>query len=98
MTDARRDRYVSLLLAVGVLMVLGGVVGGLAAKASADHPWSMGSSMPTLPIFVYTQYTQATHPIVPDYTGLWIGIGVAVLGAIILAAGVIVASTKPPTA
>jgi hypothetical protein len=35
------------------------------------------------------------HSIGPDYTGLWIGIMVAVLGVIVLLAGIILASTLP---
>jgi hypothetical protein len=89
----RRNPYVVVLLAVGALAAIAGLIWGLAAKASADHTALGASSMPTLPVHVYTQYTQ--HFIVPDYMGLWIGLLVAVLGVIILLAGVVVAITKP---
>jgi hypothetical protein len=89
----RRNPYVVVLLAVGALAVIGGLIWGLAAKASAEHTVLGTSSMPTLPVHVYAQYTQRF--IVPDYMGLWIGLLVAVLGAIILLAGVVVAFTKP---
>ncbi len=88
----RRNPYVVVLLAVGGLATIGGLIWGLAAKASADHALLMASSLPTLPVHTFTQYT--SHAIVLDYTGLWTGILVAILGVIILLAGVIVASTK----
>lgn len=90
----RRNPYVVVvLLAVGALAAIGGLVWGLAAKASAEHTVLGASSMPTLPVHVYTQYTQRF--IVPDYMGLWIGLLVAVLGVMILLAGVVFAFTKP---
>jgi hypothetical protein len=89
----RRNPYVVVLLAVGALAAIGGLIWGLAAKASAEHTVLGASSMPTLPVHVYTQYTQRF--IVPDYMGLWIGLVVAVLGVMILLAGVVVAFTKP---
>ena len=91
----RRISYVVVLLAVGALAVIGGVIWALTAKASANTVFS--APMPTLPVYTYTQYTQHTQhfSIVPDYTGLWIGSLVAVIGLIILLAGVIVAFTKP---
>jgi hypothetical protein len=90
-----RNPYVVLLLAVGALTAIGGVIAGLAAKASADHALAVGSSLPTLPVHTYTQYV--SHSIAPDYTGLWIGILVAVIGVVILLAGV-AAATKPRVA
>ncbi|MFF1633270.1 hypothetical protein [Leifsonia sp. NPDC058248] len=90
----RRNRSVLLLLVVGALVTIGGVVGGLLARASIDRALSAASGVPTLPVFTYTQYTQA-HPFLPDLTGLWIGSFVAVLGVAILLAGVVVATMKP---
>ena len=87
----RRKPDVLLLLTVGTLMVVGGLIGGLFAKASAEKAAS-GSPMPTLPVHVYAQYT--AHSIVPDYTGLGIGNLVAVLGLIIVVVCVIVASRR----
>jgi hypothetical protein len=92
----RRNPYVVPLLALGVATAIGGVIGGLVAKAFADHAPLATSSMMTLPVYTYTQYTERS--IGPDYTGLGIGILVAVLGVIILSAGVIVAFTKPRVA
>jgi hypothetical protein len=89
----RRNPYVVVLLTVGALTAIGGVIWGLTAKASADHAVLGASSMPTLPVHAYTEYTQ--HFIAPDYMGLWIGLLVAVLGLIILLAGVVVAFTRP---
>jgi hypothetical protein len=89
----RRNAYVVVLLTGGALAAIGGAIWGLAAKTSADHAVLGASSMPTLPVHAYTQYTQ--HFIVPDYMGLWIGLLVAVLGVVIVLAGVVVVFTKP---
>jgi hypothetical protein len=89
----RRNLYGVVLLTVGALAAIGGVIWGLAAKASADNAVFGASSMPTLPVHVYTQYTQRSF--VPDYMGLWIGLLVAALGVAILLAGVVVAFAKP---
>jgi len=92
----RRKLYVVLLLAVGVLAAIGGLIGGLDAKAFADHALLVASSLRTLPVLGQDGYLfPGAHSIVPDYTGLWIGIIVAVLGVIVLLAGVAVASTLP---
>jgi hypothetical protein len=88
----RRNPYVVVLLAVGALMAIGGLIWGLAAKASADHALFTAFSMHTLPVHAFTQYTQRS--VVLDYTGLWTGILVAILGVIILVAGVVVAFAK----
>ena len=90
----RRNRAVLLLLVVGGFVTVGGVVGGLVAKASVDHALSVASGIRTLPVFTYAQYTQ-TPPSLPGLMGLWIGSLVAVLGVVILLAGVVVATTKP---
>jgi hypothetical protein len=91
----RRHLYVVLLLAVGVLMSVGGLIGGLVAKTSADHASRADSAPRTLLVGVYGDYLfPGPHAIVPDYTGLSIGIIVAVLGVIVLLAGIIVASAK----
>ena len=82
-----------------MLTAVEGLIGGLAAKASADHASLVASSPRTLPVLTHSSYLfPGAHSIVPDYTGFGIGIIVAVLGVIVLLAGIIVASTKPRVA
>ena len=97
--SGRRNRsVVLLLLVVGALMTIGGVVGGLVAKASVDRALSVASGpLRTLPVFTYTQYTQGSQSFLPELTGPWIGSLVAVLGVAILLAAVAVATTKRRT-
>jgi hypothetical protein len=91
----RRNPYVVWLLAVGVLMVVGGLIGALVAKTSADHALLADSSPRALRTMTYSGYLfPGAHAIVPDYAGLWIGIIVAVLGVIAVLAGIIVASAR----
>ena len=86
---------------VGMLIAFGGLIGGLAAKASADHvaiiansaKWLVASS--SNPI-VLTFPKTLGHPLVTaDYTGLWVGLIVALLGVMLLSAGILLASVKP---
>jgi hypothetical protein len=91
----RQHLYVILLLAVGVLMAVGGLIGGLVAKTSADQASRADSAPRRLSVGSDSGYLfPGPHAIVPDYTGLSIGIIVAVLGVIVLLAGIIVASAK----
>ncbi|GAA1438628.1 hypothetical protein GCM10009617_01130 [Leifsonia poae] len=94
----------ALLLIVGgaIAMIVGGLVESVA-KAPADRVTLFNSAIPTLPVGVYRQYTQAAGggielAVAPDYAGLWIGATVALLGVIALLAGVVVASAKRHTA
>jgi hypothetical protein len=84
---------VVVLLGLGVATAIGGAIWALVAKASADNAARSSSSMPTLPVHEFTQYTQ--HLVVPDYAGLAIGVLVAVIGVVILSAGLVVAFAKP---
>jgi hypothetical protein len=94
----RRKLYV-VLLAVGALMAVGGFIGGLVAKTSADHASLVDSAPRALPVGGYSGYLfPGPHAIVPDYAGLSIGIIVAVLGVIVLVAGIIVASVRTSVA
>lgn len=103
MSDALRDEapakavrrwnpYAVALMAVGVAVVVADAIWTLVSNASAGNVVFHASSMPTLPVHSFVQYTQ--HFVGPDYTGLWIGPLVAVLGLIILIAGIIVAVTR----
>jgi len=95
MTDAPRARgrwspaAVLLLLGLGAALVIGGAVRALVVKSSIDHPSTFTDTMPTLPVHQYTQFTQRV--LAPDYAGLWIGIAVAVIGAAVVAVGIVVA-------
>ncbi|MDQ1577469.1 MAG: hypothetical protein QOE21_156 [Microbacteriaceae bacterium] len=106
-TDAavhRRNFYVVLLLVVGVLMAVGGLIGGLVAKAFADQISRIANSAKSLvpcgsdPIALCFPKTLGHALVTADYTGLWIGILVAVLGVIVLLARSIIASTRPRVA
>ncbi|WP_426519596.1 hypothetical protein ACPPVQ_05920 [Diaminobutyricibacter sp. McL0618] len=89
----RRRPYVVVLLAVGALAVIGGVIWALTAKAVKTV---FSGPLPTLPVYTNAQFTQHTESsLVPDYTGVWIGLLVAVIGVTILLAGVVGALTKP---
>jgi hypothetical protein len=97
---ARSRRNLAWLLTAGALMAAGGLICGLAAKAFADHASLVASSARTLVCapsssVVCPLVPAGAHYVAPDYTGLWIGIVVAVFGAIVLLTGIIVASTKP---
>jgi hypothetical protein len=108
MTDAQHEetslrrrnrRVVAVLLAVGLSTAIGGLVGGLASKASADHATLVASSARTLAVHSYGAYLfPGANSMVPDYTGLWIGIIVAAVGLIVLVAGATVASIRPRAA
>jgi|GEM_PF-1861709 len=95
MTDAPRARgrwspaAVLLLLGLGAALAAGGVTRALTAKFSIDHPAPLDLTIRPLPVFVYTQYTQRLPP--PDYAGLWMGVTVAVIGAAVVAVGIVVA-------
>lgn len=80
------------LLTLGALAILGGIIWVLIAQGSADHATSSASSIGVLPVHVYAQYTQR---VVHDYSALWIGAFVAVVGVLLVVAGVIVASARP---
>jgi hypothetical protein len=81
----RRRLSVLLLLAAGGIAAVAGVVWVLIAKASLDDAARAASTIPTLPVFTYTQYTQ--HAVTPDYTGVVLGAIVFVLGVALLLAG-----------
>ncbi|GAA0424863.1 hypothetical protein [Leifsonia naganoensis] len=94
MTEALRARArwnpaVVVLLVLGVALAAGGATRALMAKFSIDHPAPLDLTIRPLPVFVYTQYTQRLPP--PDYAGLWMGVTVAVIGAAVVAVGIVVA-------
>lgn len=94
MTEALRARArwspaVVVLLVLGVALAAGGAARALMAKFSIDHPAPLDLTIRPLPVFVYTQYTQRLPP--PDYAGLWMGVTVAVIGAAVVAVGIMVA-------
>ncbi|MCU1582785.1 MAG: hypothetical protein QOD27_1682 [Microbacteriaceae bacterium] len=106
-TDAavpRRNSHLALLLVVGVLMAVGGLIGGLVAKAFADHVSRVANSAKSLvpcgsdPIALCFPKTLGHALVTADYTGLWIGILIAVLGVMVLLAGSIIASARPRVA
>ncbi len=88
--------YVVWLIGAGALATVVGVVWGLIAFESAQQSTTLSGPMPTLPVNTYAQYTQ--HPVVPDYTGLWLGLIVAGVGALVLLAGAVAAFARPRTA
>lgn len=100
----RRNSYVAPLLVVGVLVAVGGLIGGLVAKAFADHASLVANSAKVLvscgsdPIPLCFPKTLGYPLVTADYTGLWIGILIAVLGVMVLLAGSIIASARPRVA
>ncbi|NEN06742.1 hypothetical protein G3T36_12785 [Diaminobutyricibacter tongyongensis] len=101
MNDALRDEAKAvrrwsplavLLVACGALAAIAGVTWTLASNASAGNVVFRASSIPTLPVHSYVQYTQ--HFIAPDSTGIQFGPLVAVLGLIVFLVGITVAVTK----
>lgn len=94
MTDApsgfRRGRTIILLGALGLAMTVAGAVTALISRASASAtaPGSIG----TLPVHVYTQYTQRAAA--PDLTGLGVGVAVAAVGAIVVLVCAVLSLTR----
>jgi predicted MFS family arabinose efflux permease len=100
MTDAqqvatpRRSRTGLVLLIVGALLVIGGVVGGLVAKASADRA-AKATGPHSLTVGSYGGFNfRFTHTSQLDYTGLWIGVAVAAVGLVVLVIGIILTARK----
>lgn len=84
--------YFVWLLGAGGLATAVGVVWAFAAIEAAGRAVASGPMM-TLPVNVYTQYTQRS--IVPDYTGLWLALVVAGIGVLVLLAGAVAAFVRP---
>jgi hypothetical protein len=92
-----RRRLVSLvLLAVGAVVAVAGAFVTVTAAAAFDRAVRAASVIPTLPVGVYKQYTQ--HLAVPDDGGVRLGIAVAVVGVLVVAAGIVVAVRRPRVA
>ena len=92
----RRFRISGWLIAAGAFVTVLGVTWGLAAKAAAERSVMSSGTMPTLPVHVYTQYTQ--RGMVPDYVGLWMGLALAAVGAAVLLVGAASAFASARTA
>lgn len=92
----QRRRAVVLLLALGVVGVIGGGVALLVAKASLDAGARAANRIETLPVGVYAQYTQ--HVATTDPTGIVVGLLVFGLGVALLLAGVVVTTRRPRVA
>jgi hypothetical protein len=81
------------LVGSGVLIVVAGLIGALAAKRSAEIASFVASqptrlmSDPSNPIGVILDPSSAHH-VPPDYTVFWLGILVVALGAIVVSAGI----------
>ncbi|GAA4141946.1 hypothetical protein [Leifsonia shinshuensis] len=65
-------------------MTVAGAVWVLIALASLDDAARSASTLPTLPVHTYAQYTSA---VTPDDTGVVLGVVVLVLGVALLLAG-----------
>jgi hypothetical protein len=85
--------YILWLLGAGALATAVGVVWAFAAIEAAGRSVSDSGPMMTLPVNVYTQYTQRS--IVPDYTGLWLALVLAGIGVLVLLAGAVAAFVRP---
>lgn len=93
---SRRHRRSSVwLIALGALVAISGIAWAITAKVAADDS-SLGSTvMHTLPVHAYTQYTQVAHA---DYTGLWIGVSIAIIGLVLAFLGLVSARQRLATA
>ncbi|MGN7797819.1 hypothetical protein [Leifsonia sp. 22587] len=93
---SRRRRLIPSLIVAGASLAVFGVLFAIVEKVSAEQGTTSPTTMVTLPVGVYTQYTQ--RGFVPDYTGLWIGLVVAAVGALVLIAALVVARRRTPAA
>jgi hypothetical protein len=80
-----RSRRSGWLIAAGAFVAVLGVSWGLAAKTAAENSVMGSRTLAVLPVHAYTQYTQ--RGMVPDYVGLWMGLALAAVGAIVLLVG-----------
>lgn len=109
MTDAQRGAaprqfsWAVLLVGSGVLLLVVGLLGGLAAKRSADiasylasQPTGMvgGHILSSKRMTGFSFDPSSAHYVPPDYTGFWIGVLVVALGLIVVVAGMGVALVK----
>jgi predicted permease len=91
-----RRRPAAWLIVPGALLALGGTIAGLAAKRSAEIASSIASSAKRLisplsnPLALEFDPTSA-QPVPPDYTGFWLGMIVAAIGALAVVMGVVIA-------
>lgn len=95
MTDIPRSGrkvLVVLLFSLGAAFAFGGAITAFIAKASIGDVASTSSSIPTLPVNVYAQYT--SRLVVPDYTGVTIGIVLATVGVILVTGTAIAWATR----
>lgn len=100
MTDAQqvetpKKRGAALpLIIVGALFVIGGAIGGLLAKASADRG-AHATGPHSLSVGSYGGFNfRFTHTVHLDYTGLWIGLAVVIVGLVLLVIGIILAARR----
>jgi hypothetical protein len=96
---ARRSLAVWLLVP-GALMAIGGSIGGLVAKRSADlasfldsQPKRLISNDPSNSLALNFDPSSA-HYVAPDYTGFWVGMIVVAIGVLGVLAGVVAAIAK----
>ncbi len=88
---ARRPSVFALLV-IGAVAIIAGATWSFVAKVTADQSSMSSGTMPTLPVHVYTQYTQAG--LVPDYTQVWFGLGLAAFGVAVGVVGAVAARAK----
>lgn len=90
MTDqpARRPNGAQLGLVVfGILLLLGGIVGAVLLKGSAEGDAATEE-------FTIVLSGGPVTDVAPDYTGMWIAIIVAGLGAVMLIGAAVAAAAK----
>ena len=94
-TAFRVRALVALLLLIGAVIATGGVIVGRSAQAAADHAAAAASSPQLLPVFAHSKTFFPEASLTPDYSGLFAGVGIAVVGMVIVLAGLMLASRNP---
>lgn len=78
--------YTLIAILIGSFLAVGGVAGGLMAMVSADRQAEV--ALHTLPCPENASCIVLGFS-APDYSGLWMGVVVAVLGVVVVAAAVL---------
>ncbi|WP_085368280.1 hypothetical protein [Leifsonia sp. NCR5] len=98
----RGNKGITALLVVGALATIGGLIVTWVARPVDTIVVISKGPIPTLPVNTYTQYTQAgtSMPVIPvaDYSGMWIGIVIGVIGVALLLTGVVLAARRARSA
>lgn len=91
----RGNKGITAFLVVGALATIGGLIVTWVARPVDTIVVISKGPIPTLPVNTYAQYTDAgtSTPAIPvaDYSGMWVGIVVGVIGVALLLTGIVLA-------